>query len=122
MIFKLIYNENLTATKFSFSLTHLRGFFIQIQSSLVKLAMRKKRALLNQGIVRRDTFWDKILAPIQGKLGGRVHTIVCGAAPLNPEEKVENYFTLSVAMSIAIYTKICIEIYGIFTFNQSVVL
>jgi len=56
-----------------------------IKSSLVKLAMRKKRALLNQGIVRRDTFWDKILAPIQGKLGGRVHTIVCGAAPLNPE-------------------------------------
>lgn len=54
--------------------------------------MRKKRALLNQGIVRRDTFWDKILAPIQGKLGGRVHTIVCGAAPLNPEEKVEYYF------------------------------
>ena len=50
--------------------------------------MRKKRALLKQGIVRRDTFWDKILAPIQGKLGGRVHTIVCGAAPLNPEGMV----------------------------------
>ena len=66
--------------------------------------MRKKRALLNQGIVRRDTFWDKILAPIQGKLGGRVHTIVCGAAPLNPEEKVEYYFLRPLSLC-PYYTK-----------------
>ena len=42
-----------------------------------------------QGIVTRDTFWDrKILKLVQEQLGGRVHTIACGAAPINPEVKV----------------------------------
>ena len=35
----------------------------------------------------QDTFWDtKVLGPkLASKLGGKVHTIVCGAAPLDPE-------------------------------------
>ena len=42
-----------------------------------------------QGIVTRDTFWDrKVLKLVQEQLGGRVHTIACGAAPINPEVKV----------------------------------
>ena len=50
---------------------------------------RHYNVILFQGIVTRDTFWDrKVLKLVQEQLGGRVHTIACGAAPINPEVKV----------------------------------
>ena len=50
--------------------------------------------VLFQGIVTRDTFWDrKVLKLVQEQLGGRVHTIACGAAPINPEVKVQFCFS-----------------------------
>jgi len=59
-----------------------------IKGMLLRKGMRSKRALLDQGIVTRDTFWDrKVLKLVQEQLGGRVHTIACGAAPINPEVK-----------------------------------
>jgi len=62
------------------------GCISSIKSSLLHLAMSKKRTgYLDAGIVTKDTFWDrKLLATPQALLGGRVHTIACGAAPLNP--------------------------------------
>ena len=45
--------------------------------------MRSKRVYLDQGIVTKDTMWDYfVLSNIQKHLGGRVHTIVAGAAPI----------------------------------------
>lgn len=63
------------------------GCVSSIKRNLIKYCMSKKRAYLDQGIVTQDTIWDrKILQPkLASKLGGKVHTIVCGAAPLNPE-------------------------------------
>ena len=55
--------------------------------SLIRCCMRKKRGYLDRGIVTKTSFWDRlvVLPKIRKVLGGRVHTIVCGAAPLNPE-------------------------------------
>ena len=64
------------------------GCVTAIKRSLIATAMSKKRALLDQGIVTRETFWDrKLLKLAQDKLGGRVHTIACGAAPIDPAVK-----------------------------------
>ena len=60
-----------------------KASFEGLKSMLVRYAMSKKRAYLDQGIVTKDTFWDrKVLKVLQAQLGGRVHTIFCGAAPL----------------------------------------
>jgi len=59
-----------------------------VKGMLLRKGMRSKRALLDQGIVTRETFWDrKILKLVQEQLGGRVHTIACGAAPIDPSVK-----------------------------------
>lgn len=63
------------------------GCVSSIKRGLIHYCMSKKRAYLDAGIVTKDTIWDrKVLTPkLQVKLGGKCHTIVCGAAPLNPE-------------------------------------
>jgi len=62
------------------------GCVAGLKAKLVRTAMSKKRAYLDQGIVTKDTIWDrKLLSLLQAQLGGRVHTLVCGAAPLDPK-------------------------------------
>jgi len=63
------------------------GCVSSIKRTLIQYCMSKKRAYLDAGIVTKDTIWDrKVLTPkLQVKLGGKCHTIVCGAAPLDPE-------------------------------------
>lgn len=63
------------------------GCVSSIKRGLIHYCMAQKRGYLDQGIVTKDTIWDKkILGPkLQTKLGGKVHSMVCGAAPLNSE-------------------------------------
>jgi len=62
-------------------------FMMKIRSSRVKrllfnLAMRVKKAQLAAGIRKQD-LWDQIVfKPIRNALGGRVHTMVTGSAPI----------------------------------------
>jgi len=64
------------------------GFIAAFKSMLVRTAMSKKRAYLDQGIVTKDTFWDRyILSVLQAQFGGCVHTMFVGAAPLDPKVK-----------------------------------
>ena len=53
------------------------GCVAGLKAKLVRTAMAKKRAYLDQGVVTKDTFWDrKLLSLLQAQLGGRVHTMV----------------------------------------------
>lgn len=45
----------------------------------------KQKNFTKTGIVRNDTFWDKLVFhKIRDTLGGKVRLIMCGSAPLNP--------------------------------------
>ncbi|XP_063473775.1 long-chain-fatty-acid--CoA ligase 5 isoform X7 [Symphalangus syndactylus] len=55
-----------------------------LKKFLLKLAVSSKFKELQKGIIRRDSFWDKLIfAKIQDSLGGRVRVIVTGAAPIS---------------------------------------
>ncbi|KAJ3227823.1 Long-chain-fatty-acid--CoA ligase 5 [Clydaea vesicula] len=69
-----------------------------VKKFLFNKAFNSKKALLEQGIVTRDTVWDKLVfSKIQARLGGRVrlmvmlnrtmeqHQLITGAAPISAE-------------------------------------
>jgi len=56
------------------------------KSWLISSAQIAKRNLLDRGIVTRSTWWDYfVLSKLQNLVGGKVHTWVSGAAPLDPK-------------------------------------
>uniref|UniRef100_A0A803V3U9 Long-chain-fatty-acid--CoA ligase n=1 Tax=Ficedula albicollis TaxID=59894 RepID=A0A803V3U9_FICAL len=51
---------------------------------LLEFASKRKEAELRSGIVRNNSFWDKVIfRKIQASLGGRVKLMVTGAAPVS---------------------------------------
>ena len=57
-----------------------------VKKTLFNMAMESKKAELAQHVVRRDSFWDKLVfSKIQARLGGRVEVVITGAAPLSDE-------------------------------------
>ncbi|VDL97334.1 unnamed protein product [Schistocephalus solidus] len=53
---------------------------------LLKIAVEAKMRYVRQGIVTRDTIWDKyVLKPIQDRMGGRLRFFACGSAPMSEE-------------------------------------
>jgi long-chain acyl-CoA synthetase len=55
-----------------------------IKKKLFNYALEQKRKLLRQGVLRNDTFWDKLVfKKIQAKVGGQLKLIVTGAAPID---------------------------------------
>jgi len=58
----------------------------KLKGWLLRSATASKRGRLDNGEVTKDTLWDKLLLKkVQALLGGRIHTWVSGAAPLNPK-------------------------------------
>ena len=57
-----------------------------IKSLLLNTAFYfKQKNYEKTGLVRNDTFWDKIVfRKIRESLGGRVRVVMSGSAPLNP--------------------------------------
>lgn len=52
---------------------------------LLGFAYRRKEAELMKGIVRRDSFWDKLIfKKVQASMGGCVRLMIVGAAPISP--------------------------------------
>ncbi|VUZ54938.1 unnamed protein product [Hymenolepis diminuta] len=53
---------------------------------LLKTAVNAKKRYVRQGIVTRDTIWDKlVLKKIQDRMGGRLRFFACGSAPISEE-------------------------------------
>ncbi|VDD83470.1 unnamed protein product [Mesocestoides corti] len=53
---------------------------------LLRTAVNAKLSYVREGIVTRDTFWDKfILKRIQDRMGGRLRFFACGSAPISEE-------------------------------------
>ena len=57
-----------------------------VKSLLLNTAYHfKQKNFEKTGIVRQDTFWDRIVfRKIRESLGGRVRLVMSGSAPLNP--------------------------------------
>ncbi|KCV71792.1 hypothetical protein H696_01210 [Fonticula alba] len=59
-----------------------------IKRSIFHLAYQQKLALLDRGIIRRDTIWDRLVFDkIRVRFGKSFKAIVTGAAPIAPEVK-----------------------------------
>uniref|UniRef100_A0A667HJC0 Long-chain-fatty-acid--CoA ligase n=1 Tax=Lynx canadensis TaxID=61383 RepID=A0A667HJC0_LYNCA len=55
-----------------------------LKKFLLNLAVSCKFSEVKKGIIRRDSFWDKLIfGKIQDSLGGRVSIMVTGAAPIS---------------------------------------
>uniref|UniRef100_A0A8C0UCF5 Long-chain-fatty-acid--CoA ligase n=1 Tax=Cyanistes caeruleus TaxID=156563 RepID=A0A8C0UCF5_CYACU len=66
----------------------LNRMFDKVNTSLKRwlldFASKRKEAELRSGIVRNNSFWDKVIfRKIQASLGGRVKLMVTGAAPVS---------------------------------------
>jgi long-chain acyl-CoA synthetase len=58
-----------------------------IKKTLFEMAWENKKALLKQGIVK-SPLWDRLVfSKVAARLGGRVHTMITGAAPLSADVK-----------------------------------
>lgn len=58
----------------------------KIKSFLLNRAFESKLAEVRRGIIRRDSFWDKLVfRKVQAVLGGNVRFISTGSAPLSTE-------------------------------------
>ncbi|BFZ03707.1 hypothetical protein BsWGS_06746 [Bradybaena similaris] len=58
----------------------------KIKSTLLRWALESKSKEISRRIIRRDSFWDKLLMrKIQNKVGGRVRMLISGSAPLSPD-------------------------------------
>ncbi|KAM8940365.1 long-chain-fatty-acid--CoA ligase 1 isoform 2-T2 [Pelodytes ibericus] len=56
-----------------------------IKRWMLEFASKRKEAELRSGIIRTDSFWDKIIFhKVQASLGGRVRLMITGAAPVSP--------------------------------------
>uniref|UniRef100_A0A8C5LMN0 Arachidonate--CoA ligase n=1 Tax=Leptobrachium leishanense TaxID=445787 RepID=A0A8C5LMN0_9ANUR len=52
---------------------------------MLEFASKRKEAELRSGIIRNDSFWDKIIfRKVQASLGGKVRLMITGAAPVSP--------------------------------------
>ncbi|KAG7281202.1 hypothetical protein CRUP_022867 [Coryphaenoides rupestris] len=52
---------------------------------LLNFAAKRKGAEVSAGVIRSDSFWDKVFfSKIQASLGGRLRMIITGAAPASP--------------------------------------
>uniref|UniRef100_A0A3Q2DR16 Arachidonate--CoA ligase n=1 Tax=Cyprinodon variegatus TaxID=28743 RepID=A0A3Q2DR16_CYPVA len=52
---------------------------------LLDFAFRRKEAELKNGVMRKDSMWDKLIfKKVQLSLGGRVRLVITGAAPVSP--------------------------------------
>ncbi|KAG8453693.1 hypothetical protein GDO86_000359 [Hymenochirus boettgeri] len=52
---------------------------------ILDFASKRKEAELRSGIIRNDSFWDKIIFhKVQASLGGKVRLMITGAAPVSP--------------------------------------
>ncbi|XP_075950207.1 long-chain-fatty-acid--CoA ligase 5 [Anarhichas minor] len=52
---------------------------------LLNFAVARKFAEVKEGIIRKDSIWDKLIFhKVQESLGGRVRVMVTGAAPISP--------------------------------------
>ncbi|XP_010981553.2 long-chain-fatty-acid--CoA ligase 5 [Camelus dromedarius] len=55
-----------------------------LKKFLLNLAISYKLSEVKRGIIRRDSFWDKLIfSKIQESLGGKVRFLVTGAAPIS---------------------------------------
>ncbi|KAL2769265.1 long-chain-fatty-acid--CoA ligase 5 isoform c [Daubentonia madagascariensis] len=55
-----------------------------LKKFLLNLAVASKFKEVQKGIIRRDSFWDKLIfAKIQANLGGKIRIMVTGAAPIS---------------------------------------
>uniref|UniRef100_A0A672H7R0 Long-chain-fatty-acid--CoA ligase n=1 Tax=Salarias fasciatus TaxID=181472 RepID=A0A672H7R0_SALFA len=68
-------------------------FCVQVQSGakssfkkwLLNFAVERKYAEVKEGIIRKNSIWDKLIFHrVQESLGGRVRILVTGAAPISP--------------------------------------
>uniref|UniRef100_A0A8D3CNF1 Arachidonate--CoA ligase n=1 Tax=Scophthalmus maximus TaxID=52904 RepID=A0A8D3CNF1_SCOMX len=52
---------------------------------LLDFAFSRKEAEMKNGVIRRDSMWDKLIfKKVQASLGGRVRLMITGAAPVSP--------------------------------------
>ncbi|KAJ7984412.1 hypothetical protein DPEC_G00354570 [Dallia pectoralis] len=66
---------------------------------LLNFAIERKHAEVKQGIVRKDSIWDKLIFhKVQDSLGGQVRVMVTGAAPISPS--VLNFLRASLGCQI----------------------
>ncbi|KAJ3607519.1 hypothetical protein NHX12_024570 [Muraenolepis orangiensis] len=85
--------KNLQPTIFPVVPRLLNRVYDKVQSSanttfkkwLLNFAVERKYAEVKEGVIRKNSIWDKLLFhKVQESLGGRVRIMVTGAAPISP--------------------------------------
>ncbi|KAG7272812.1 hypothetical protein CRUP_025792 [Coryphaenoides rupestris] len=90
-------------------LAHMFERVVQVQSGantafkkwLLNFAVERKYAEVKEGIIRKNSVWDKLLFhKVQESLGGRVRIMVTGAAPISPA--VLNFLRATLGCQVCI--------------------